>query len=84
MPTTAVGKISKPALRQDAVLRAAASAAGQIVGSRGTFSVSIDESGLRPKVVLKVTSSATDRGETLEALQSAFEKFEFLSEIELQ
>jgi fatty-acyl-CoA synthase len=82
MPTTAVGKISKPALRRDALCRTAERVALHVLGSPGAFRVSIDEKGLRPAIVLMVSGIVGDRLTAAGALRDAFGKFEFATHIE--
>lgn len=52
IPLTAVGKISKPALRVDAMQRVVGMVARDIIGDAGSFSVTVDESGTRPAALL--------------------------------
>ncbi|MGQ0620376.1 MAG: AMP-binding protein [Panacagrimonas sp.] len=82
MPMTAVGKINKPTLRVDATRRVATEVAGGIVG--GAVDVAVDESGRRPKVIIKA-GVATDRIASVQSqLEVAFKTFEFLTEIRVK
>jgi fatty-acyl-CoA synthase len=83
LPLTAVGKIFKPALRQDAMVRLSSKLASEIVGLRGTVDVSVDDKGLRPCVVLQVTLNAGDRESIGEALRAEFRKYEFTNKIHI-
>lgn len=81
MPMTAVGKINKPTLRVDATRRVAIEVASGIVG--GPVDVAVDESGRRPKVIIK-TTVASDRVSSVRAqLEAAFKTFEFLTDIDV-
>jgi fatty-acyl-CoA synthase len=82
MPMTAVGKISKPALRIDAMRRVATDVATRVLGDKGSCDVSIDDSGLRPRVVLKVRAQSEAKSGVHERLQSAFRDYEFATTIE--
>lgn len=78
MPMTAVGKINKPTLRVDAMLRVATEVARSVAGER--VQVSIDETGRRPKAIVRV-QVASDRIAAVEgALADAFRTYEFLTE----
>ncbi|NMG76584.1 AMP-binding protein [Aromatoleum diolicum] len=77
MPLTAVGKISKPALRVDAMIRVSRNTAAAIVGESGSIDVGVDESGRRPRVVLTVMLRLGDPAVLSERLRQAFQQFEF-------
>ena len=77
MPMTAVGKISKPLLRVDAMVRVSSATAAKVVGDEGSVEVSIDESGRRPRIVLKVALTAGETSQVRERLQQAFQRYEF-------
>ncbi|MCK9284188.1 MAG: AMP-binding protein [Rhodocyclaceae bacterium] len=81
LPMTAVGKISKPALRMDTMARLSIDLARDIVGEQGAVSVSVDDKGLRPRAVIDVTLTSGDRALVLERLQQCFRNYEFLSEV---
>ena len=81
MPVTAVGKISKPALRIDATMRVAHGVAAQVLGAGALFQTRVDDGGKRLKVLLTVSSTAADDAGTLERLRAAFENYEFVTEI---
>lgn len=76
MPMTAVGKIAKPALRNDAMGRVAHAVAQEILGGNDAVTVSIDESGLRPRVVLALTMVG-DVMIKKQKLRDAFRNYEF-------
>lgn len=76
IPMTAVGKIAKPVLRADAMRRVAHDTAASVAGEGRVLSVSIDETTVRPTVVVSVAAS---EGAVGQALRSAFLGFEFNS-----
>ncbi len=78
MPTTAVGKISKPALRVDAIRRVATAVVGQMLGGLDEVVIEIDESGRRPRLVVELDKSIADRSVHVEALSAALDGYEFL------
>lgn len=83
LPMTAVGKISKPALRMNAMSRIAESVAKGIVGENGVVDVDVDDKGLRPRVIVKVTLNSNDRhSEVAECLKAELGKYEFTSEVQ--
>lgn len=77
MPVTAVGKISKPALRVDATTRVARDIATQVLGAMQPFQLRGDDSGRRFKVVLAIPCSAAELAGITQRLRAAFENFEF-------
>jgi len=77
LPLTAVGKVNKPALRADAMLRVAREQAATVVGSRGTFVAAVDESGVRPRVTLAVRAAGPEFIALREQLETIFGRFEF-------
>jgi fatty-acyl-CoA synthase len=81
MPQTPVGKISKPKLRMDAMQRVANEVATKVLEGRGRFDVVIDESGLRPAVVLNAAVNAADVAHVASALREAFRNYEFATTI---
>ena len=77
LPLTAVGKINKPALRADAMLRVATEQASTVVGARGSVDVAIDESGVRPRVKLSVRSTPSEFDTLRQQLELVFGRYEF-------
>lgn len=77
IPMTAVGKISKPALRIMTMRALSRKLVADLVGERGTVEVSIDESGLRPKVVVQVRLISGDPAALDATLKDAFRNYEF-------
>jgi fatty-acyl-CoA synthase len=77
IPLTAVGKINKPALRADAMLRVAREQAATVIGESGTFGVAVDESGVRPRVRLEIRSSIPEVTALREQLETVFGRYEF-------
>jgi fatty-acyl-CoA synthase len=83
IPLTAVGKISKPALRLDAMSRTVRAIATKVWGG-DSFDVSIDQSGMRPTAVLRIQVDAARAGEIEARLAKEFAGFEFATEIQIQ
>jgi fatty-acyl-CoA synthase len=85
MPTTPVGKTSKPHLRIDAMHRVARDTASQVLAGRGRVDVEVDESGARPAVILNVAiDGAPAERDRIEAmLREAFRGYEFSTSIEM-
>jgi fatty-acyl-CoA synthase len=81
IPMTAVGKISKPALRINAMLTLSRKLAVELVGDGGSVDVSIDESGLRPKVILHARLASGDPSTVEGILKDAFRSYEFTTSI---
>lgn len=81
IPLTAVGKISKPALRIDAMHKLSRILASEVVGEHGSVDVTIDESGLRPKVVLHVKLTSADPSVVEGSLKEVFRRYEFTTSI---
>lgn len=85
MPLTAVGKIAKPALRTDILRRTAeAAVAGALRDGDPAVAVTVDLSGLRPKV--RITPAGGPAGGSSDPvlrarLEAALSGFEFESEI---
>jgi fatty-acyl-CoA synthase len=77
IPLTAVGKVNKPALRADAMLRVAREQAALVIGNSGTFDVSVDESGVRPRVKLVIRSTIADLSALRKQLEVALGRYEF-------
>jgi fatty-acyl-CoA synthase len=77
IPVTAVGKVNKPALRADAMLRVARSQAIAIIGDSGAFDVSMDESGVRPRVKLNIRSTIAYVSAVRTQLEAALGRYEF-------
>ena len=80
MPMTAVGKISKPALRRDITREVAAEVAGAVIGDGRPFDVAIDESGARPAAILSISGPRDDVLET--RVKEAFRTYEFFTRVE--
>lgn len=81
IPMTAVGKINKPALRVDAMRRVAAEVAAAVAGAEPQ--VTVDESGKRPKAIVRVQVTSA-RVEAVRAqLGNAFRTYEFLTELDV-
>jgi fatty-acyl-CoA synthase len=80
MPLTAIGKIAKPALRID-ILRRTAEAAAAMVAPAGTFGVSVDMSGRRPKVVLRLAKAGRVDQDGIARLTAALAVFAFDAEV---
>jgi fatty-acyl-CoA synthase len=83
IPLTAVGKINKPALRADAMLRVAREQAATVIGESGTFGVAVDESGVRPRVRLEIRSSIPEVTALREQLETVFGRYEFETTISI-
>ncbi len=77
IPLTAVGKVNKPALRADAMLRVAREQAATVIGNSGTFDVTVDESGVRSRVKLDIRTTSVEVTELREQLGAAFGRYEF-------
>jgi fatty-acyl-CoA synthase len=77
IPLTAVGKVNKPALRADAMLRVAREQAATVIGNSGTFDVSMDESGVRPRVKLVIRFTIADISALRKQLEAALGRYEF-------
>jgi fatty-acyl-CoA synthase len=77
IPLTAVGKVNKPALRADAMLRVARDQAAAVIGNVGTFDAAVDESGVRPRVRIDIRSAIRDAAALREQLETAFGRYEF-------
>ena len=56
--------------------------AARVVGDKGTCDIAIDDTGLRPRVVLKVYAKADSRNALRDHLQAAFRDYEFATTIE--
>jgi fatty-acyl-CoA synthase len=83
MPMTAVGKINKPALRIDTMRRVAGKVAAGLIDGHGEFEIATDESGLRPKVLIKARVAREQVAAIAEQLKQAFANYEFLTSIEV-
>lgn len=83
IPMTAVGKINKPALRLLTMRQIAIEEAGKILAGRGSCEVSIDESGKRPTVRIKVQVGDPQVAEIEAQLRHRFRDYEFLTAIEM-
>jgi fatty-acyl-CoA synthase len=84
LPLTAVGKISKPTLRRDATARVATSVATEVVAGRGLVSVSVDDSGRRPCVLVRVETHGASAGALEAALDEALRPYPFASKIQVE
>ncbi len=84
LPMTAVGKISKPALRMDAMQRLSALIAQQVVGDLGSVDISVDDKGLRPSAHVHVVLVAGDRDVVAERLRDEFKNYEFSCLIDVE
>lgn len=83
LPLTAVGKISKPALRMDAMARVTAAVARQVLGDQARIDVRVDDTGLRPCAVLQVELHTGDPAHTLHRLSEALGAYSFAHRIAL-
>jgi fatty-acyl-CoA synthase len=77
IPMTAVGKINKPALRADAMLRVSREQAAAIVEDNGTFELTVDESAIRPRIRLAVCATSGNATSLRERISTAFGRYEF-------
>jgi fatty-acyl-CoA synthase len=77
IPMTAVGKVNKPVLRKETMLRVASEQAAAVVGERGALAIQLDESSVRPRIKLEVLASASDGPALREQLTAAFRRYEF-------
>jgi fatty-acyl-CoA synthase len=77
IPLTAVGKISKVALRTDAMQRVVSSVASGVMGADEVFKVTIDLRGLRPTAVLEVEVVSGNSAAIKAKLGQALAGFEF-------
>ena len=83
MPMTAVGKIAKPSLRTEALMKVATSVAAEVAGAGAVLGVHMDDKAARPTAVVRVRAPAT-RHEALAAqLRAAFMSFEFQARFDL-
>jgi len=82
IPLTAIGKINKPALRADAMLRVARRQADAIVSNSARFLVRVDESGTRPRVKLTLDAPEGDAPALKGKLEAALGRFEFETSID--
>lgn len=81
MPVTAIGKVDKPRLRNDAMLRVAREVAASVARDAATsLGIELDESGVRPRVCIRVLSDA-GQAEMADRLTRAFRNFEFITEV---
>jgi fatty-acyl-CoA synthase len=83
LPLTAVGKISKPTLRMDAMSRVTASVARQVLGDQAQIDVRVDDAGLRPCAVLHVSLHPGDPQLALRHLSEALGAYSFAHRITL-
>ena len=81
IPMTAVGKISKPALRIVTMCALSRKLVADLVGERGSVEVSVDESGLRPMVVLQVRLVSGDAAQVEALLKEIFRNYEFATSL---
>jgi fatty-acyl-CoA synthase len=78
MPLTAVGKVSKPALRRDALIRCARGVAERHAGPCRTIRIAIDDAGRRPRLRISIEGGDRSRAGHVEL---AFAGYEFATEI---
>ncbi len=84
IPMTAVGKINKPALRVDTMRRVATEVAMRVICDNASCEVATDETGPRPRVILRLSGCRVET-QALEArLKDAFRTYEFLTVYEFQ
>ncbi len=83
IPMTAVGKINKPALRLLTMRQIASEESTKIIDGCGHCEVSIDETGKRPAVQIKVQVAADRLGDIESKLKHRFRDYEFLTVIEM-
>ncbi len=83
MPMTAVGKINKPVLRMQTLQRVAHEVATRVIGSSGHAEVTVDESGLRPRAVIRASVATAEATKIEQALKAAFRDYEFQTSIEI-
>ena len=83
IPMTAVGKINKPALRVDSMRRVATEVTARVLGADARFEIVVDETGSRPRVIIRAQRSASQVSAMDAALRSAFANYEFQTAIEL-
>ena len=82
MPLTAVGKISKPALKLD-ILRRVVESLARIRADGAQFQTTVDVSGKRPKVEVRFYGAAP-RAEALTRLREDLAGFAFESEVRVE
>ncbi len=81
IPNTAAGKISKPALRLDALRRVISTVIAETLGAETETSFTIDETAQRPVVVIRCPD-AIDRSGNAARIAAAFRGFEFAVSVE--
>jgi fatty-acyl-CoA synthase len=80
LPLTAVGKISKPALKADSLRRVVEALVLQDVGASTPFEVAVDFTGRRPRAEVTFHDQSPDE-RALARLASTLGSFEFAAEI---
>jgi len=83
LPLTAVGKISKPTLRMDSMSRVTSEIVSGIVSEHGSFTVTVNDKGLRPCAVVQVKLTSGNAREIEARLDEALRGYSFASSIEL-
>jgi fatty-acyl-CoA synthase len=81
IPLTAVGKISKVALRTHAMQGVVRSVASSVLEADETLKVTIDQHGLRPTAILEIDLTPGQAAAMQEALAQALASFEFETRI---
>jgi fatty-acyl-CoA synthase len=82
MPMTAVGKIAKPALRTQALMKVARAAAAETAGVESVLDLHMDERAGRPTVVINLRTAGADEEVVSANLHKAFMSFEFVAKFE--
>jgi fatty-acyl-CoA synthase len=83
MPLTAVGKISKPALRMDAMQRTVSQVVRDVVGQGVPYEITIDQTGRRPSALLKIDIPPAQERAVKSSVAAALTGFEFATRIEV-
>jgi fatty-acyl-CoA synthase len=77
IPMTAVGKINKPALRSETLIRVATRQAQEAAGAHARIEVQLDEAGVRPRVRIDIRSETNDHAQLRDRLEKVFRSYEF-------
>ncbi|HEY2417581.1 MAG TPA: AMP-binding protein [Steroidobacteraceae bacterium] len=83
MPMTAVGKIAKPALRTESLMKVARAVAAEMAGADAVLELRMDEKASRPTVVIRVQTPGSAEEALSAKLQKAFMSYEFVARFEL-
>lgn len=83
LPTTPVGKISKPALRVLTLESLAREIAEREIGADGAFTLAVDESGKRPGVALRVSARPGAADAVRARLELGYFGYEFAVSMEV-